>query len=55
MNSVVLPGVKIADNVVIASNSVVTKDSPSNSTAAGNPCTVVKEKEPYMGKDYSKH
>lgn len=54
MNSVVLPGVKIGDNVVIASNSVVTKDIPSNSIAAGNPCAVVREKEPYMGKDYSK-
>jgi acetyltransferase-like isoleucine patch superfamily enzyme len=55
MNSVVLPGIKIGDNVVIASNSVVTKDIPSNSIAAGNPCTVVREKELYKGKDYSKH
>ena len=54
MNSVVLPGAKIGDNVVIAANSVVTKDLPSNTIAAGNPCRVVREKEPYRGKDYSK-
>lgn len=54
MNSVVLPGVTIGDNVVIASNSVVTKDIASNSIAAGNPCAVIKDKEPYQGKDYSK-
>ena len=54
MNSVVLPGVNIGDNVVIASNSVVNKDIPANSIAAGNPCTVLREKEPYQGKDYSR-
>jgi acetyltransferase-like isoleucine patch superfamily enzyme len=53
MNSVVLPGVQIADNVVIAANSVVTKDIPSNSIAGGNPCQVIRRKEPYQGKDYS--
>lgn len=54
MNSVVLPGVTIGDNVVIASNSVVTKDLPANSICVGNPCNVIKEKQPYRGKDYSK-
>ena len=54
MNFVVLQSITIGDNVVIASNSVVTKDIPSKSIAAGNPCTVIKEKEPYQGKDYSR-
>ena len=54
MNSVVMPGIKIGNNVVIGSNSVVTKDIPDNSIAAGNPCKVLREKKPYMGKDYSK-
>ena len=54
MNAVVMPGVKIGDNVVIGSNSVVTKDIPDNSIAAGIPCKVLKEKEKYTGKDYSK-
>lgn len=49
-NSVVLPGVQIGDNVVIGAGSVVTKDIPSNSIAVGNPCQVIKEKEPYAGK-----
>lgn len=46
-NSVVLPGVKIGNNVTIGAGSVVTKDIPSNSIAVGNPCRVIKEKEPY--------
>lgn len=54
MNSVVLPGVHIGDNVIIAANSVVSKDIPPNSIAAGAPCTVIREKESYSGKDYSK-
>lgn len=54
MNVVVLPGVKIGDNVIIAANSVVTKEIPSNVIAGGTPCKVLKEKGPYLGKDYSK-
>ncbi len=42
-NVVVLPGVKIGDNVVIGAGSIVTKDIPSNSVAVGNPCRVIKE------------
>lgn len=52
MNVVIMPGVKIGNNVIIGSNSTVTKDIPSNSIAFGNPCKVVKEKEPYKGKKY---
>ena len=42
-NVVVLPGVKIGDNVVIGAGSVVTKDIQSNVVAVGNPCKVIKE------------
>lgn len=35
-------GVSIGDNAVIAANSVVTKDVPANSIAAGNPARIVK-------------
>ena len=38
----ILPGVTIGDNVTIGAGSVVTKDIPSNSVAAGNPCRVIK-------------
>lgn len=44
-NVVVLPGVKIGDNVVIGAGSIVTKDIPSNVVAVGNPCKVIKEIE----------
>ncbi|WP_447079573.1 acyltransferase [Vibrio alginolyticus] len=36
-------GVKIGDGSIIAANSVVTKNVPSNSVVAGNPAKVVKE------------
>ena len=39
----VLPGVTIGDNAVIGAGSVVTKDIPANTLAAGNPCRVVRE------------
>ena len=54
MNSIVLPGTTIGDNIVIACNSVVMKDIPSNSIPDGKLYKVVREKEPYQGKDYSK-
>lgn len=42
-NVVVCPGVNIGDSCVIGAGSVVTKDIPSNSFAAGNPCRVIRE------------
>ena len=41
-NVVVLPGVKIGDNVVIGAGSIVTKDIPSNVIAVGNPCREIR-------------
>lgn len=38
----VLPGVTIGNNCVIGAGSVVNRDIPDNSVAAGNPCRVVK-------------
>lgn len=38
----ILKGVSIGDNVIIAANSLVTHDIPSNSLAAGSPARVVK-------------
>lgn len=38
----VLPGVTIGDNCVIGAGSVVTKDIPAGSLAAGNPCRVIR-------------
>lgn len=42
-NVVVCPGVTIGDNCVIGAGSVVVRDIPSNSFAAGNPCRVIRE------------
>lgn len=39
----VMPGVIIGDNVVIGGGSVLVKNIPSNSVAAGNPCKVIRE------------
>lgn len=42
-NSTILPGVTIGDHVVIGAGSVVTKDIPANSLAAGNPCRIIRK------------
>ena len=42
-NVTVLKGVTVGDGAVLAINSTVTKDVPSNSIVAGNPARVVKE------------
>lgn len=43
-NVTVLPGVHIGDGAIIAANSVVAKDIPAYSIAAGNPCEVKKKR-----------
>ena len=40
---VIIPGVRIGDCCVIGAGSVVTKDIPAWSLAAGNPCRVSRE------------
>jgi len=42
-NVVICPGVTIGDDCVIGAGSVVTRDIPSHSFAAGNPCRVIRE------------
>lgn len=41
-NTVILPGVHIGDNTVIGAGSVVTKDIPQWTIAAGNPCKIIR-------------
>lgn len=42
MNSIIMPGVKISDNVIIGAGSVVTKDIPSYVICTGNPARIIK-------------
>jgi len=41
-NSIILKGVEIGDNSVIAAGSVVTKNIPANCLAGGNPAKIIK-------------
>lgn len=49
----ILPNVKIGDNVVIGACSLVNRDVPSNTVAAGNPCRVICTVEEYIKKHSS--
>jgi galactoside O-acetyltransferase len=42
-NVTILKGVQIGNNSVIGANSLVNKDIPENSVAAGNPCRVLRK------------
>lgn len=42
VGSIILPGVRIGDEVIIGAGSVVTRDIPSNTMAVGNPATVIR-------------
>lgn len=41
VNSIIMPGVKIGDRVIVAAGSVVTKSIPSNSVVAGVPARII--------------
>jgi acetyltransferase-like isoleucine patch superfamily enzyme len=45
-NSIILKGVRIGENSVIGAGSVVARDVPANSIAAGNPCRVIRPLKP---------
>jgi len=41
-NAIILPGVSVGDQCIIAAGAVVTEDVPAHSMAAGNPAKVVR-------------
>lgn len=43
VNSTILGGVKIGDEVIVGAGSVVTKDVPSNCIVAGNPARIIRK------------
>lgn len=51
---IILPGVTIGSNVVIGAGSIVNRDIPDNSVAAGNPCKVIGSYEDFVNKNAKK-
>lgn len=47
VNSILMPGVKVEDNVIIAAGSVVTKSIPTGVIVAGNPARIIGDYETY--------
>jgi serine acetyltransferase len=47
MNPLILPGVNIGSNVVVAAASVVTRDVPDNSVVAGVPARIIRSLTDY--------
>lgn len=43
VNTTILPGVHIGDEVIVGAGSVVTKNVPSNVIVAGNPAKIIRE------------
>ena len=46
MNTIVLPGVRIGEGVVVGAGAIVTEDIPPWSVAVGTPARVIKERRP---------
>ena len=44
VNAIIMCGVKVNDNVIVGSGSVVTKDIPANCIVAGNPARIIKRR-----------
>lgn len=42
VRSIVLPGLKIGNHVIVGAGSVVTKDVPDNTIVAGNPAKIIR-------------
>ncbi|MFD2098858.1 acyltransferase [Flagellimonas iocasae] len=47
LNAIIMPGVKIESNSIVAAGSVVTKSVPSGSIVGGNPARIIAKTEDY--------
>lgn len=50
-NSLIMPGVRIGNNVLIAAGSVITKSIPDNVVVGGNPAKYICSLEDYLSKN----
>lgn len=50
VRSIILPGVTIGNNVIVAAGAVVTKDVPDNCVVGGVPATIIKSSDEYFEK-----
>jgi acetyltransferase-like isoleucine patch superfamily enzyme len=48
VRTLILPGVRVGNRVIVGAGSVVTKDIPDNSVAAGVPARVIKSVDEYL-------
>lgn len=55
MNAIIMPGVKIGDNVVVAAGSVVTKSIPSGYIVGGNPTKIITDFNTYKQRVLEKY
>lgn len=53
-NTIIMPGVVIGDNVIIGAGSIITKDIPDNSIAAGVPAKIIGSIDQYAQKNNGK-
>lgn len=49
--ALIMPGVTVGENSIVAAGEVVTKDVPANTVVAGNPAQVITTKEEYVNKN----
>ena len=49
--ALIMPGVTVGENSIVAAGAVVTKDVPANTVVAGNPPQVITTKEEYVNKN----
>lgn len=50
-NALIMPGVTLGDNVLVAAGSIVTKSVPSNSIVAGNPAKIICSIDDYYNRN----